>query len=337
VYSGWDVQSLRRVLEREEVSVLHLHNPYPLISPAAINAGRSRGVAVVQTVHNHRHVCVAGTLFRDSAVCTECFDRRFGLPAVRHGCYRGSRAQSVPMVAAVGLHRHTFRRVNRFVALTPEIAATIRQLGVRENRIVVKPNTVDDPGEPAPLPERDVLYVGRLSREKGITALLDAWRAFSSPLLGRLVIIGDGPEAPAVEARAREHADVVFRGRVDPREVMDAMRRARLVVIPSLWPEAFPRVAVEALAAGRPVLATRVGGLPDIITDAAGWIVDPSPSGLVDGLRRASGDDVAAKAAAARRRYVTEFEPSRITRALIRVYEDAIDDCAMDACNRSAG
>ncbi len=100
--------------------MVHLHNVYPLISPYVVRVAARAGVPVVHTVHNYRHGCVNGLHLRDGHTCTDCIGTRLGLPAVQHGCYRGSRLQTVPMAIGQVVHRGTWDDdVARYLALTP--------------------------------------------------------------------------------------------------------------------------------------------------------------------------------------------------------------------------
>src|SRR4051794_39763124 len=117
IRSGEDLRRVDALIDEVRPDVVHLHNPYPLISPMVIRTSKRRGVAVVQTVHNQRHICMAGTFSRDGHDCYECVGRVPPLPGVRHGCYRGSRPQSLVMATSLSVHRPTFRLVDRFLAL----------------------------------------------------------------------------------------------------------------------------------------------------------------------------------------------------------------------------
>src|SRR5581483_7496913 len=110
------VAALRRLIRAERPDLVHLHNPYPLISPWIVRTAHAHGLPVVQTVHNYRQVCAPGLYFRDGRICTDCKGRAFPLPAVVHSCYRGSRAQSAVMATALTVHRGTWRSVDRYVA-----------------------------------------------------------------------------------------------------------------------------------------------------------------------------------------------------------------------------
>src|SRR5437773_39112 len=159
--------ALRELIRREKPDLLHLHNPYPLISPWIVRTAHAEGLPVVHTVHNYRQVCANGLYFRDGHICHDCRGRAVPLPAVQHACYRGSRAQSAVMATALTVHRSTWRSVDRYIALTDAIATHLRDFGIPAERIVVKPNAAPDPGPPPPLGD-GFLFLGRLSPEKGI-------------------------------------------------------------------------------------------------------------------------------------------------------------------------
>lgn len=159
---------LDRLLVEHRPDVLHLHNPYPLLSPWVVRTAHKRGVPVVQTVHNYRQVCSSGLYFRDGVICQDCRGRALGVPAIVHRCYRDSRAQSALMATTLAVHRPTWRSVDRFIALTSAVADHLRDYGIPDERIVVKPNAVPDPGTPTPVGD-GFLFMGRLSPEKGWT------------------------------------------------------------------------------------------------------------------------------------------------------------------------
>jgi glycosyltransferase involved in cell wall biosynthesis len=306
IYAGPAQRDLRDLLRAEQPDVLHLHNPYPLLSPWVIRTAHAHGVPVVQTVHNYRQVCANGVFFRDGHICTDCVGRRLGVPAIVHSCYRGSRAQSAVMATTLAVHRSTWRSVDRFIALTDAIADHLRRYGVPADRIVVKPNSAPDPGPPSPLGD-GFLYLGRLSEEKGIRLLLDAWAG-----TGELRIAGDGPLRGLVESRR----DVEYLGVLDRAGVRAAMRASSVLVVPSLWHDVLPTVILEALAAGRPVLGTNLGGIGYLVGDA-GWVVPPE--GLAEALPRARAE-APQLSTVARDRYLTRFHPDVITGQLLDIY-----------------
>ena len=319
LYNASAQRELGALLAEHRPDVLHLHNPYPLLSPAVVRTAHRHGVPVVQTVHNYRQVCSPGLYFRDGHVCTDCKGRAIGWPGVRHSCYRGSRAQSAVMAVTLAAHRPTWRSVDRYIALTDAIAEHLRDYGIPPERIVVKPNSVPDPGPPDP-PGEGFLFYGRLTPEKGLGLLLDAWRRHPDGSLGRLRVAGDGQQRGLAEAAAAERADVEYLGPLDRDGVRAALRSAAVVVAASTWHDVLPTVGLEALAAGRPVLGTAMGGTPYLVGEA-GWVV-PAEAGALAAALPAARDGAAALAPVARARYESTFHPDVVVRRLIQVYEE---------------
>lgn len=322
MWSFEDTRAVARLIDDRRPDVMHLHNPNPLISLGVVRVAKRHGAAVVRTVHNHRHSCLNGVFYRDGHECHDCVGHRFPYPGVRHACYRGSRPQSLAAATALTAHRGSYRLIDRHIALTPQMARSVEASGVPTDRIVVKPNTVPDPGPTAPMGS-GFLFVGRLREEKGIQLLLDAWERSAPAALGTLTIVGDGPDRPRVEALAGRRGDIRVRGTLDPAGVAEAYRDAAVVVIPSVCPEAFPAVALEAMAAGRPIVATQVGGLADVVTDAVGWCVPANVDAVRGALNAATDRNAAAtRAAAARSGYETRYSPGVVVAQLLGIYSD---------------
>ncbi|WP_041841593.1 glycosyltransferase family 4 protein [Actinoplanes friuliensis] len=323
IYGRAAQRDLSELLQRERPDLLHLHNPYPLLSPWVVRTAHEHGVPVVQTVHNYRQVCSSGLYFRDGHNCHDCRGKAFGWPAVVHKCYRGSAAQSALMATTLAVHRPTWKSVDRYIALTGRIAAHLRDYGIPDERIVIKPNGLPDPGEPAPLGD-GFLYAARLSPEKGLELLLDAWRRHPDGSLGPLRIAGDGELRPLAEQAAAERDDVTYLGALDRTGMEAARDQASVVVAVPTWNDVLPTVILEAMAAGRPVLGTDVGGIPYLLgidesAQVAGWVVKPDAETLAAALPIARVD-AAAVAPNARTRYLQAFHPDVVTRRLIDVY-----------------
>jgi glycosyltransferase involved in cell wall biosynthesis len=317
IYAPRAQRDLVALIREHRPDVLHLHNPYPLISPWIVRTAHAHGLPVVQTVHNYRQVCVNGVYFRDGHICQDCKGRTLPLPAVRHSCYRGSAAQSLVMATSLTLHRGTWRSVDRYIALTDAIAGHLRSYGIPDDRITVKPNAIADPGTPAPLGS-GFLFLSRLSAEKGLDLLLDAWQRHPDGSLGTLTIASDGPLRPLVEQAAAARSDVTFLGPQDRAGVAAALTRAAVVLATSTWHDVLPTVVIEALAQGRPVLGTDLGGIPYLIGEA-GWVVPARAEDLARALPLAAAG-ASAKAELARARYEANFTPKVITARLLDIY-----------------
>lgn len=324
-------RELGEVVMRERPDVVHVHNTFPLLSPAIYGVARRRGTRIVQTLHNYRLVCPQAQLFREGRPCQDCVGGALPWPGVVHGCYRGSRSQSAVVASMLVLHRTlaTWRRhVDRFLVPSAYASGVLVAGGLEVERISVVPNVVEDPVPAAggSVREDPVVFVGRLSAEKGVDVLLSAWQRAWEPGCPDLVVVGDGPERSALEQWALIHGlrGVRFVGAASPAEVRSWLGGASMAVVPSLWPETFGLVAAEAQAAGVAVLASDIGALPELVEagrtgrlarpgDAADWEAN---------LRWAftHPEELATMGAAARANWQARWSPEAWLPALIDAF-----------------
>jgi glycosyltransferase involved in cell wall biosynthesis len=321
----------REVADRviaHRAQVVHFHNTFPILSPAAYYAARSAGAAVVQTLHNYRLICPAATLFRDGKPCEKCLGH-LPLAAVAHSCYRGSRAVSAVTTAMLGVHRAigTYAdQVDAYIALTQFAKDKFLAAGFDGEKIHVKPNFLDpDPGIGAG-DGNFALFVGRLTEEKGIRPMLAAWNELGGAI--PLKIAGDGPLAGEVKAAAENNSAIQPLGRRPLAEVIDLMGRASLLVFPSLWYEGFPRTIVESFARGTPVVSSRLGSMKELIDPGrTGQFFEAADSaGLAAAVRGllANPGALAAMRAPARAEFEKKYDGSRNCRLMLDIYQQAI-------------
>lgn len=300
VSTPWNPFSARAVGQLVKVfrpDVVHAHNTFPLLSPAVFHA-IGRQAATVLTLHNYRLLCAAGIPMRDGTVCTKCITQQSVLPAVHHGCYRGARVATAPLAFNVALHRRlgTWQhKVDAFIALSDFQRQLMVEGGLPAKKMHVKPNFYA--GQPTGVPFEvrtgQVVFVGRLGREKGIHTLIEAWRKWGSeaPLLQ---IVGDGPLRGELEQRA-QGLPIEFAGQVGADEAQKAIANARLVVLPSECFEGFPMVVREAFAFGTPVAVSDLGPLPSIVQNGRNGVVfeAANAAALLKVLRNAMDDPAA--------------------------------------------
>jgi glycosyltransferase involved in cell wall biosynthesis len=332
VETVWSSRAARLVAKRiaeRPVDVVHAHNTFPLLSQSIYGVARATGAAVVQTIHNYRSMCPAGTLFRDGRPCEDCVGRFVPWPSVVHGCYRGSRLQTLPvaaMVASQALLR-TWRDVDAFIALTDFAAAKLAEGGLPPERLHVKANFISpDPG--ARLGSGDgFLFVGRLSPEKGIGTLVDAAPLLASGIVVR--IAGDGPEADRLQAAADRHSCLVPLGRLPTDGVARELARCRALVFPSLWYEGLPMTILEAFATGVPVIAARRGAAAALVVDhVTGLTYDPGDAAALAGcLAWAEGhpQEMEGFGRAARLAYVSRYTAEASYQRLSEIYDIAME------------
>ena len=270
----WNQQSyvtLRRLIRDQRPQVVHMHNTLPLVSPSAYYAAKREGIPVIQTLHNYRLLCPAGTLYRNGAICTECVGRAVPLPGIAHRCYRDSPGATAAIAAMLGVHRMlgTWRdQIDRYLALSHWSRDLFVEAGLPAKRIQVKPNFLfPDPRNAVTtrVREKRALFVGRLTEEKGVRTLLRAWQGIGENI--PLDIIGDGPLAVEVDRATREMPGVRWHGAVAKAKVYEAMATAQMLIAPSEWYEPFGLSVVEAYALGMPVIASKVAGLRETIRE----------------------------------------------------------------------
>jgi glycosyltransferase involved in cell wall biosynthesis len=211
--------------------------------------------------------------------------------------------------------------VDRLLPVSSFVARKLVEGGFAPERITVRHQGIEDAGASRP-PGTGAVFVGRLDTEKGVEELLTAWvtGGFEAETL---TLVGDGPLRARAERLAATTSGLTVLGSIPPREVREVMLRSAFVVIPSRWYEGLPRAAVEALMLGRPIVASDIGSLRDLVSADVGWLTAPTAAGIIDGLRRAFADpELTAKGRAARGLYLAEFTPGESLRRLVGIYED---------------
>ena len=308
-----------------------MHNTFPLLSASVLYACRDAAVPVVATIHNYRLVCASGDLFRHGAVCHDCL-HRLPVPGVMHGCYRGSRAASAPLVLANVAHRKAWRSL---ISAYLFISATQRDLhgglGLPQERVFVRHNMIPyRDRQPVPR-EPTMVYIGRLDEVKGLRLLMAAWDRYRSmpgdPGL-RLVIAGAGPLEREVAAWASTRPSVEVVGYIPGSRCFELMSRARAVLVPSAWEEPFGLVVVEAMAAGTPPIAAEHGSSAELITPGVDGVLfrpgDPTALALAIADIEAHPDRYEIYGNRARETYEQRFNPEHSLKHLLETYSYAV-------------
>lgn len=321
-WSPKSFEAVCRVLSIIRPDIVHVHNFFPLITPAVFEACTRMQVPVVATLHNYRVTCAGATLMRSGKICERCLKGSPYWGAI-HRCYRDSLIGSFATAHMIHYHRRAktwHKHVSHFIALTEFQKYKLSQAGLPAEKIVVKPNFLAETPELIRGGRREgALFVGRLSPEKGGDVLIEAWREIEYPL----TVIGDGPSADSLRRKAPEH--VTFLGSQPKTAVMSAMQRASFLVMPSLWYEGLPMTLVEAYANDLPVVASRIGALAELIEEG------------VTGLGFTTGDPVDLARTVrtilekpipqgqCRSRYLERYTASVNLLELERIYANAID------------
>lgn len=336
VAAVWSRSARTRILEtlqRERPDVVHVHNLYPLLSPSVLDACQSQGIPVVMTCHNFRLSCPIGIHFRKDAICEKC---RGGHD---YWCFfrncRNNRIESAAyaMRNYVSGHLNLFEKnIDRFLCISVFLRDYLIESGFPAAKFDVVPNMIPIPETASHAAEGAyIAFLGRFSAEKGIEVLLDA--AAKVPHIP-VRLAGGGPLEEALREKAP--ANVQFAGMMQKEELAAFYRGARCTVAPSVWYETFGLVAVEAMSHGIPVIASRIGGLAELVLDGeTGLQFEAGDSAaLAANMERlwSNPDEAARMGMAARAHVATEYSESRYVERLIAVYEEV----AQDAKRRAA-
>ncbi len=319
-HAGTDIALWAR---REQLDLVHVHNIFPMITPAGPAALAALRVPVVMTLHNFRLICAGGTLTRNGVPCRECIGGGTWRGVVR-GCYRGSRAQSASWELSrrrANAGRVWADGVSRFIAPSPHVRDAHVEAGFDAGRMVVRPHFTDLDTAPA-RSRAGALVVGRIQRGKGVIDLVRAWPA-SAPVL---TVVGTGPDE--AETRATAGGNVRFTGHLTREGVAREMTTAGVLISASTLPETFGLTPVEAAACWLPTVAFASGGIANVIEDRiTGRLVDPGNTNeLVQAavhvlasphLQRCMGE-------AARARYERLYSPAAGLDSLERIYRSAL-------------
>ena len=316
-------QAVADVVRTYRPDLVHIHNTWFQLSPAVIAAAHQQ-VPVVMTVHNYRLACSNGQLLRDGAPCRLCIDGNLW-NGVLHSCYRNPVSSGLAaLTIRNGRSRVWNSQVDLFLALSDFAAEILSEVGVPRGRISVKDNFVADPGprlQPA-VSSRELVFVGRLSPEKGVAQLVEHRRVFAEVGLS-LKVIGDGP----LRADIASALGSSYLGQMSSSDLAGEMLKSRALLMPSIWYEGQPRTALEAFAAGLPVMGSSIGAVGELLRAQPGsWTFDPHREWQRAADLLASDETVAAGSAAARALWLDRFQPATAIASLAKAYERAVTE-----------
>lgn len=326
IHSREAVDRIVELIDTARPDLLHCHNVYHQLTPSIIGAARDRGVPVVLTLHDYKPICPIYTRLRRGRPCSDCLDQRF-LNVLRHRCADGSLARSALLYAEAAAHKlmRSYEKVDAAIAPSRFMYRAATRSRFPPERVHVIPNGIETSCiAPSFSDDGYALFLGRLSSEKGIVTLLEAHAAIRDRV--PLRVAGTGP----LEHQIRErypHAELV--GHVSGTALDETIRRAAFLVVPSEWYENCPLVVLEAMAHGKAVVASDIGGIPELVVHGeTGLLFSPGNRDALArcletlmqdaGLRRRYG-------AAARRRAERQFSMERHIDSLLELYRAVLE------------
>lgn len=330
MHNPFSRKTFGRFLRETRPDIVHIHNLYPLISPSILPECTAQGIPVVMTVHNFRLACPNGLLMSHGEVCHRCLGGR------EYWCILRNCEEDIfksfgyaLRTAMTRVLRRYYDHVDHYLCLTRFQRDILVKEGLPQERVSVLTNPVEiQVTEQSVEMEREsVLFVGRVSREKGIASLFDAARVCSDI---PFVVAGNWQAMPEASELAPDN--VTLLGVVPSHELGALYEKARLFVLPSVWYEGFPTVLLEAMSHGLPVVCSRIGGLPEIVEDGiTGLLYEPgNVDELADRIRTLwQNPALCQKLGEAGRRKVREdYAADRLMDRLLGIYEKVITESA---------
>ena len=264
IFSFSQYRKIKKILKDSSPDVVHVHNYFPLISPAVFYACKKMNIPVVHTLHNYRAVCPSALLMHDGKICEKSIQHSSWW-AVKEKVYRNSFIGSFILTCMVEFHKKigTWQnQVSYFISLTQFAKNKYIESGWPSHKVLIKPNFIEDPlQDETPIKNKGgyAIYVGRLGEEKGIDLILKSWVNIDFPLK----IIGAGPLQHAVEKSTC--SNIEYLGLQQKDDVLRLVKNADFIVMASTWYEGFPMVLVEAMACGTCALVPNLGSMSEVI------------------------------------------------------------------------
>lgn len=270
VFNPRTYKEIKKMIRDEKIDVVHVHNTLNLVSPAVYYAARACKVPVIQTIHNFRLLCPGATFYRDEHICEDCLTKGLGC-AIKHSCYRRSKAQTLVCVISMIIHRISgiYGKIN-YICLTEfnkEKLLNLKQ--IKSEKVYVKPNFVEGNEKIVPEDEREnqFVFAGRLDRLKGIDLLFQAWKKMGEDA-PKLLVFGTGPmEEWCKEFIQKNTCNIEMLGFVPNEEVRKQIANCKALVLPTQWYEGFPMSIVEAFSVGTPVICSDLGNVGSVVWD----------------------------------------------------------------------
>ena len=275
---------LEKLIRDFQPDIAHLHNIYHHLSPSVISALKKAGIPVAMSLHDYKLICPNYKMFRQGQICRECPGGKY-YNCLKYKCVQNSRLRSLTSALEAYWQEKVlkiYEKVDLFISPCEHLKKRFLEAGFRKEKIKVLPhflNWEESLSQSEPDRKDYFLFFGRLSPEKGVETLLNALSETEGVYLK---IAGEGSEEDKLKKMVKEKnlsSQVEFLGYKDKEDLNNLIRNARAVIFPSVWEEVFGYAILESLALGKPVIASRVGAIPELIRDGQnGYLFEPGNS-----------------------------------------------------------
>ncbi len=317
-------QELKKLLEKEKFDIVHIHNLFPFFSISIYKALKEKKVPFVHTLHDFRLFCSSAFLFRKGHVCELCPQKNEYF-SLLHKCFQNSYLKSLPvyaMLRKIKLNNY-FALPSYYIVLSKFAKEKFIEFGIPSSKITVKPNFLDDSITPSFKKDNYIVFSGRISEEKGIKVLL---KAFSFINNITLKIVGSGPLSEEIKTYLPHNVSYLgFKSKVN---LLKIIKKAKVLIMPSIWYEGFPLTLIEAFQCGTPVIASRIGSLKYLVKHGeTGLLFEPgNPKDLAEKVLWLWNhpEERERMARNARKEYEEKYTPEKNYKMLMEIYEKAI-------------
>jgi glycosyltransferase involved in cell wall biosynthesis len=324
VYSKSAFKEVLRIIEEHKPDICHVHNTLTLITPSVYYACKKMGVPVVQTLHNYRLICANAYLFRNGKVCEECIDKSL-YNSVKYGCYRNSRLQTFVLARTIEWNKKQGawnNLIDAYIALTEFSKHKFIEGGLSENKIFVKPNFIfEDPGY-SENNNGKFLFAGRLDVNKGLNVLVKAAEKLPNV---KFKVAGDG----VLRSNLDGVQNIEYFGQLNRNDLIIELKKSSALIIPSVWYESMPMTIIESFACGKPVIASNLGAMAEIIENGkTGLLFEPgNVDDLVKKILSAKNNPEKMKEMGlnARKEFEEKYTPEKNYKILMNIYEKVIE------------
>lgn len=264
LWSFKNYKEVKKIIIKEKPDIVHVHTFFPLLSPSIIYAAKKNGCKVVATLHDTRFICPCATSLRGDKLCNKCRDGNY-LRMIKYACFKNSKLQSLIVASIFKFHRikkSFYKQIDKYICLNDNQIKLLRESGFDKNKIIKKYNFISDMRtnlnevKPQNIPNRYVVFYGRIGEEKGIRLLMKIWNKINNI---PIVVMGTGPLEKEFSNWAKEKSNVYFLGYVNHDECLSIVNNGEFVVFPSIWYEGCSMVEIETMSLGKALVATDLG------------------------------------------------------------------------------
>ena len=267
----------------EQGDMVQIHQAFPVLTLSDMIFIKRRMIPTIRVIHNYRMSCLSGNHFRNNSTCHKCTLNNYK-SGIYLGCYNDNRFYSFAISVYTKLLNSFSRRIDcHYVAISKEVENYIRSLGITESKI----HTIFNFTSPLKLIEEsanEVVFIGRMEREKGVLKLIEVWKA--NPQLPKLHLVGSGHLDKVISDSIHSSHNIEFYGNCSATLVEEIALKCKVAIFLNLWSEPFGRVLVEAMSRGQYIITTAPNILSDVLqSEINGNTITPNPEVILNSFK----------------------------------------------------